>query len=393
MQRAVDRDRILLALLRAAPDVPPDAVPLTAIDWPRVLPLLDALGLAPLLAMRLRATGLAERLPPEVGDALWQRYLATAAQNTRRLAALGRISQALEAAGVPALAYKGAVLAATVYPSVGCRPMGDLDLLVRPAQVDAALAALGALGYRLDTGGRPAAFVLRYGTQALLIGPGGLHVDLHWQLFTEPWLAVAFPVDVEGLWTRAVVFRRDGARLLRPAPADELLLVCLHLALHHSYAGVLPYVDIDLLVRAGCPWPTFVALADACGARALCATALERAAAWLGTPVPAWVRGVLAPGLPRRGALSALLGAPGLAAAAADLAGGPRERLVHLALLERPAALPALARRVLWPGLAYLQARYGGGRRAALLRAALWPARMLAIAARGLLAAARRMVR
>ncbi|MBI4504379.1 MAG: nucleotidyltransferase family protein, partial [Chloroflexi bacterium] len=258
-------DSALLALLRAAPDTLPASADRAAIDWPRALPLLDTLGLAPLLAFRLRAAGLEQRLRSAVWDALWQRYLATAAQNTRLLAELARIARALEVVRVPALAYKGATLAATGYPSVGCRPMGDLDLLVSPAQVDRALAALATAGYRLDSAGPPSAFLLRYGTQALLVGPSGVHLDLHWQLFTEPWLAAAFPVDLAGLWTRALPYARDGARLLRPAPADELLLLCLHLALHHSYAGVLPYVDLDLLARAGCPWPTFVALAHTCG--------------------------------------------------------------------------------------------------------------------------------
>lgn len=378
-------DRALLRLLHGARE--PALLP--AIDWGLALPLLDALGVAPLLAFRLRAAGLAACLPTAVWDALWQRYLGTAAQNTRRLAELGRVATALERARVPALAYKGAVLTTTVYPSVGCRPMGDVDLLIRPEHQRAALAALRALGYRLAPGAQPDAFVLRYGSQALLVGPDGLHIDLHWQLFGEPWLAVAFPVDLEGLWARAVPYALDGGTLLRPAPADELLLLCLHLALHHSYAGLLPYVDLDLVARGELPWPTFVALATAAGARSVCAEALGRTAVWLGAPVPAWVLGMLAPGLLRRCTLRAVLGVPALYSAVADLAAGPRERLVHLALLERPAALPALARRVIWPGLDYLAARYGG-RRTALLWAALWPGRALWIAIRAVLATARR---
>ena len=77
-------------------------------------------------------------LPAEVETALRQSYYLTAACNLRLFAALDQALRALAARGIEVIVLKGAALAQTVYPSVALRPMGDLDVLVRPASVPAA---------------------------------------------------------------------------------------------------------------------------------------------------------------------------------------------------------------------------------------------------------------
>jgi len=55
---------------------------------------------------------------------------------------------ALRSAAIPAAQLKGTGLADRVYPSHWVRRATDVDLIVRPADLDPALAALAAIGYR-----------------------------------------------------------------------------------------------------------------------------------------------------------------------------------------------------------------------------------------------------
>jgi hypothetical protein len=74
--------------------------------------------------------------------------LAALAFHLRARAVLGRILARLDAVGIPALVVKGAVLAHTLYPSPIDRPIRDVDLRVRPADLRRAADVLAESGGR-----------------------------------------------------------------------------------------------------------------------------------------------------------------------------------------------------------------------------------------------------
>ncbi len=71
-------------------------------------------------------------MPKEVALALKTTYYQTAANNAVLFKELDRILAAFAEAEIPVIVLKGAALAQTLYPDPGLRPMGDLDLFVRP---------------------------------------------------------------------------------------------------------------------------------------------------------------------------------------------------------------------------------------------------------------------
>lgn len=100
-------------------------------------------GISPLLS----------RLLPWSGPGMWTAFLKE--QRTHTRARHGRIQALLLAingkaleAGVAATALKGAALHQMGLYEAGDRPMADVDLLVRPADVDRSAALLRSLGFR-----------------------------------------------------------------------------------------------------------------------------------------------------------------------------------------------------------------------------------------------------
>jgi hypothetical protein len=195
-------------------------------------------ALAPLLWNAISAAGLEASLPAPTRQALRDEAEANAMQTALYLATLARTTTALSAAGVEALALKGAPLALA---SPGYRPLrhlSDLDLLLRPDAFDAAVAALQGLGARVnaeerDLDGRlitgddlrgfdtnsPASYVL-----------DGVLIELHQDL-------VGLPGDplppIDPLFARATRTTWRGAEILVPDLADQAGILCLHVLRHH----------------------------------------------------------------------------------------------------------------------------------------------------------------
>ncbi|MEN9936380.1 MAG: hypothetical protein RLZZ387_2959 [Chloroflexota bacterium] len=116
--------------------------------WDGMAELAEEHGLAPLLSAHLTEAGIAP--PPHERDELLGFVLQHANAARVRTRALAEILARFHAAGVEALALKGAALSFLVYPRPALRPMRDIDLLVRASDAPRAYALLGELGFRIS---------------------------------------------------------------------------------------------------------------------------------------------------------------------------------------------------------------------------------------------------
>jgi len=113
-----------------------------------------------------------------------QAYYQTVACNLCLYRELGSVLEALRDAEIPVIILKGAALAVTLYPNIGLRPIGDVDLLVPQARLSEALACLKALGY-IEPIPDVAPGLNRVVGHHVSLGGGKdipLHVEVHWTL-------------------------------------------------------------------------------------------------------------------------------------------------------------------------------------------------------------------
>jgi len=108
-------------------------------EWRAAMAVAVMQGISGLLARRL----------VWAGPNLWQAFLAEQAeQGVRREARVRRLLECLnDAAAMPLLGLKGSALLKLDVYAPGERPMSDIDLLVRPEDVDAVGQLIAALGY------------------------------------------------------------------------------------------------------------------------------------------------------------------------------------------------------------------------------------------------------
>jgi Uncharacterised nucleotidyltransferase len=116
------------------------------LNWAAVVAVADRMGLTPLVFEHLRK--FETRVPP-----LWLERLEKASRvdATRSLflaTELLRVLEIFDSRNIPAIPYKGPVLAAQAYGDLGFRQFHDIDIIVPQRHLAEAHAALTSFGYR-----------------------------------------------------------------------------------------------------------------------------------------------------------------------------------------------------------------------------------------------------
>jgi hypothetical protein len=181
--------------------------------------------------------------------------------------------------GISCRPIKGVRLVELLYPDLSWRPVGDIDLLVPPGQVQHAYAALKNLGCTDHASNWNADSLTRLTRQVDYAFPEiklrshqGLRVELHWH-----WTGESFPAG---------------------QPTDDreafLLYLCRHGA-QHSWTLLRPVCDLELFSRrfgGELNWRRFDRLARESGWERACTASFEVCAMLFGRPAPDWPRGL-----------------------------------------------------------------------------------------------------
>ena len=184
------------ALAGAAPPLPA-----ANGDWETLLLVASEQRVAGALCGALERAGTLSQVPETYREALELLRTLGRERNAEVIAQARHLADALNAAGVPFALLKGtAHVASGLHSDAGERLLGDIDLLVVPEQLAAAVAALRGAGYAVQDAG-------------LLHADGEARGDVHY----PPLAHASWPLVVEVHW--AVLPGAGGVAL----PAPELL--------------------------------------------------------------------------------------------------------------------------------------------------------------------------
>ncbi len=190
------------------------------VDWPRLADTLRLRRLLPTLGPRIVELAKGQS-SDDFGETVQQAIAAARRHGAfLQLVSLRAIAM-LADAGIRSVALKGPLLGEAIYGDPGRRPSNDIDLLVAPEQLQAAVEVIRGLDYGapadyLDDRGLPLLH-LTLVHQREELPPVELHWRVHWyeeSFACERLLPPA--VDPMGHW--------------RPAPADELAALLLFYA-------------------------------------------------------------------------------------------------------------------------------------------------------------------
>jgi hypothetical protein len=203
---------------------------------------------------------------------------------------------------IDVLLLKGAGLAHSAYARPTERPMGDIDVLVRPE------VALRARDLALANGWtrrRDVPEERSYDDHqhlSPLEDADGLQIglELHTALFTHQ---APFKLPPEQLWEGARRITVGGQPAYVPSPEDQLLHAALHFAWSHemTFGAFRTLRDVErILAASAIEWPKLVHKARAARGATCCYWTLRLARDLAGVQVPAETLAELSPRLPER---------------------------------------------------------------------------------------------
>ena len=204
-------------------------------------------------------------------------------------AELVRLTSLLAAADVPAVSFKGPVLAAMAYGSLELRQFVDLDILVRQNDLPRVADILTANGYSSPHTRREglATGYFQECEDAFFADGGMGAIDVHWKVTPR---AFRFAPDEESFWRRAHPLDLEFGTVTAIAPEDLLLYICVHAA-KHGWVALGSICDVAETIRAR-PTIDLIAILDeatALGSRRIFLTGILLAYDLLAAPVHAEV--------------------------------------------------------------------------------------------------------
>ena len=295
--------RALLAILRGRWDDAERIGRSRPLDGARFVRLARECDVHPTVHAALERADRFDLLPEPARSELDDLRRKVRHDNLLLLATVERTLDVLRAAGIRPVALKGLDVLHRLYERFDERTLDDVDLLVRPDEVERALAALEGAGYR-GPGAPSREHWLRSSFEMPLTSPGpvGVLVEIHWSLGQER----RYTIDLDGVLARTLPFEVAGRPVSRLDPHDAVA----HLLLHH----VQHYFDRRLkwmleLVRTasepGFSWQTTAERLRRWGGRRAAGDALRHvrklfpeavpSEALRLLPVPAWRRAVTLP--------------------------------------------------------------------------------------------------
>lgn len=246
-------------------------VPFDAIDG-------ASLALMPLVGKRLRRLGYEDDAMPRIRGIARQTWL----RNRVLVAAALSAYAALQADGIRTLALKGLVLSAAYVDDFSLRPMGDVDLLVRPSDLRAALDVLGGIGWA-SSSTRSLDRTLALTHEVTLARGHSEVVDLHFRSIEQAW----GPRQDDGLWARTRPAPIDGVQVLSPSPTDLLFHILVHGVRGYPERNIRWVVDAAMILGSGdaIDWQQLERSAIDCGLTEATAAALAYLDRW-SMPIP-----------------------------------------------------------------------------------------------------------
>ena len=220
------------------------------VDWEKLLRLAAFHRMQPLLYNSLVKTGSEEVVPPAILDRFNRSMRFAAVRNLTLLKEMERLAQRFADSGIPAIAFKGPLLAQRAYGSLGLRPCVDLDILIPKEAFEEVEELLDADSYRQvpktkDLEGVRKTFHLYLARQCTFVRPPAHGLDIHTAVMPPGY----HPLDFDALHERSQTLSVSGMKVPGFAPEDLLLILCFH-GVKNRWEALKHVCDVAELTRA-----------------------------------------------------------------------------------------------------------------------------------------------
>jgi hypothetical protein len=266
------------------------------VNWERLYPLARYEKAASVLLRHLGLSGAARSSPGY--EALRQLATISVMEMLQLEQLLHQTLDILAREDIEALLLKGAGLAYTAYSSFADRPMGDIDLLVRPQHAARAWSLLQKHGWRPAVDSGSERYVGHHHLPPLFQDSGRFRLEIHEELLPAEH---PFRFSADALWQHARRITVKGRVITVLDPVHQLWHECVHFAWSHAmqWGSWRTLRDSAAIIQADdFDWTEFVRFARETRAATCCFWTLRVTRTVTGAAVPDHVLSSLRPPYP-----------------------------------------------------------------------------------------------
>lgn len=177
---------------------PQGSLPADSAFYEQVLADIEFFGVASQMYCLLKQRGQLDQTPPFFQDRLKQKFKAIVFQNMFMKSQMEQVLNKLEEAGIETIPLKGVPFAEKYFGHLGARGTSDIDLLMKPQDMERAVACVKALGFDTEVEFTPDHFHMEF-IKRFPGGPRPLMVELHWDLLKRN----TSDLRIEEFWAQA----------------------------------------------------------------------------------------------------------------------------------------------------------------------------------------------
>ena len=199
-------------------------------------------------------------LPAQARTNLRQQARQAGINNLKLYAQFVRLLRAFEKRNTPFIGLKGIHIAEYIYSDRALRPMRDIDILVKPEQLETADQILHDFGYQLV--GNKEKYRERHFHYNYQSPKGEVTIEVHWDIQKQ---RSPFQIDLHEWWQRAETKQIGKTPCLVLSPEDLLIHSSLHLVKHLCQDGFRPIIDVATLIEHPdqlINWPRLITIAQ-----------------------------------------------------------------------------------------------------------------------------------
>ncbi|WP_409290481.1 nucleotidyltransferase family protein [Peribacillus sp. SCS-37] len=219
---------------------PKASLPQKGLDYERMLADIEASGVGPQTYYLLRKSKKLKQAPEYFEEKLKQRFHEALLQNLFIRNQGGSILNRFEQEGIDVIPLKGTFFAERYMGHLGARLTSDIDLLIRPEDVQRAGDVLRELDFQKcenDIQGHFHTSFYKDMNQSV-----SLNVELHWDILIEE--TASF--DIREFWDGAAAY--EGHKHIKELSLyHTFYMICLH-GWRHNLDSLKYYIDIIVLI-------------------------------------------------------------------------------------------------------------------------------------------------
>jgi hypothetical protein len=207
-------------------------------------------SVAPLIFYNLKAIGLINDLQPKYIDIFENNYKNSGIRSLKLRSTFIEITEKLLSEGIEIIALKGIAFQHELYSNPALRPMIDIDLLIKEAQIEEALRILNLMGCKAFAYSESKYIdALKHHYPPLFYK--GIAIEIHRSL-VDAYDPVQIPLTK--IWEKAQKSRLEGLNMFTLAQNHQLLYTCHHVfnTLRGGSVKLIWYTDIISFLQKQC---------------------------------------------------------------------------------------------------------------------------------------------